>query len=461
MLHHAPAVHRHALHALRALAIGLVTATVAASAPAVAAPCRVGTICAPPTDRERTPSTPPTTAQGSIRPAYYVLAVIYAPPGTNGGKTSTQVEYASGSTAGASTAATASFKTGVKVSASAGGGVFGGATVSTDFETTSTTTDGSSLDIKKSTTSTIRVSGGGVDGIDHDKDLIYLWLNPRVDLTRTGDQVTWALRVAGPSMSIQYAYVGWLRRPATMPDGVRAALAGAGVTAADYPTILAADPFATGATTIDPARFVRTPTSIPYIPPYGPTDPVATWSFNQKSETVASTTSKAEHEYSVGIGVGASTDLVGLFKAELKTTTSFKWTSTNTMGRSAGASESANLVVGGPGYGYGGPTEIDVYWDTLYKTFMFAFAPPREATASGTVVSATGAPAAGREVTIAVGGATWRTFTDARGQFRFTGTATGDATIAVAGRTVALLAGAGAQVRIKLPLTVLGPKLPR
>ena len=47
-----------------------------------------------------------------------------------------------------------------------------------------------------------------------------------------------------------------------------------------------------------------------------------------------------------------------------------------------GASESANLIVGGPGYGYVGPTEIDVYWDTLYKPYPgYPVEPPASTTA--------------------------------------------------------------------------------
>ena len=38
------------------------------------------------------------------------------------------------------------------------------------------------------------------------------------------------------------------------------------------------------------------------------------------------------------------------------------------------SSQSATVVVGGPAFGYTGPTDVLVYWDTVYSTYMFAFA---------------------------------------------------------------------------------------
>jgi hypothetical protein len=35
--------------------------------------------------------------------------------------------------------------------------------------------------------------------------------------------------------------------------------------------------------------------------------------------------------------------------------------------------DAASVAVGGPAYGYTGPTNVLVYWDTIYSSFMFAF----------------------------------------------------------------------------------------
>lgn len=60
---------------------------------------------------------------GTVRPRYQVLTLVYAPPGTNGGKSTSSVDYGSGSTTSTTTSASSSFKAGIDVSASAGGNV--------------------------------------------------------------------------------------------------------------------------------------------------------------------------------------------------------------------------------------------------------------------------------------------------------------------------------------------------
>lgn len=101
-------------------------------------------------------------------------------------------------------------------------------------------------------------------------------------------------------------------------------------------------------------------------------------------------------------------------------TTSFQWTNTSTSGSTDVISESAAVTVGGPAFGYDGPTDVLVYWDTVYSSFMFAFAttPP---IASGKVVDVSGVPIAQREVTLVVDDHTLKTFTDLHGDFRFYG----------------------------------------
>lgn len=398
------------------------------------------------------PPPPPRTVKGTLRPKYMILTVVYAPPGTNGGKSSSQVEYGNGSTTGTTLSTSSAFKAGVKVTASAGGGLFGGATVTSEFEATKTATDTSSLDVKKSSTNIIRAPGGGKDGIDHDKDLIYLWLNPKVNLTITGSNVEWSLGVDGPAMRVTYSYVGWLKNPQTMQPNLKQLLASAGITEADFPAILAADPFARGATAIDPNRFVQTTTTLPYIPPYSAADAVPTWTYQQKGETVAAAATKVENETAVGLSIEASVDFAGLAKSSLKVADTFKWTASNTRGRSEGANQSASVTVGGPAFGYTGPIDIAVYWDTLYNSFMFAPAPDLTVTAQGTVTDAAGRPAANREIALEVGGAVRRTFTDARGQYRFVGTPKGPGRILIGKQAIPVNAVPNApKTPIKLP----------
>src|SRR5262249_16920285 len=134
----------------------------------------------------------------------------------------------------------------------------------------------SSIAINKTDSSDIVVSGPGPEsppGIDHDFDVVLLWLNPVANVVISGNNtaqiVGYSFHSKDPvnEMDVVPVYVGWLKNPSTMPPGVALALArtwadqpddgsGTGLTSNDFTTILARDPFAGGATAIDTSRFV-------------------------------------------------------------------------------------------------------------------------------------------------------------------------------------------------------------
>jgi hypothetical protein len=50
------------------------------------------------------------------------------------------------------------------------------------------------------------------DGIDHHAALIYLWLNPKIDVTSTAPgTVNWELGINGDAIEVQPIYVAWLK----------------------------------------------------------------------------------------------------------------------------------------------------------------------------------------------------------------------------------------------------------
>ncbi|MGH6847795.1 MAG: hypothetical protein ACREC0_10250 [Methylocella sp.] len=113
-----------------------------------------------------------------------------------------------------------SFKKSITISVSVKGGISEVSdTVGGSFTYAKSTTNTQGLDIKKSTTSKIQDAGPSSDGIDHDHDLIYLWLNPKIDLAVTRSSVAWALNGSDEAV-IQYVYVGELKDPSKMPPGV-------------------------------------------------------------------------------------------------------------------------------------------------------------------------------------------------------------------------------------------------
>jgi hypothetical protein len=72
-----------------------------------------------------------------------------------------------------------------------------------------------------------------------------------------------------------------------------------------------------------------------------------------------------------------------------------------------------------------------VYVDTVFNTFMFAFPPAgMAATVSGMLMGADGAPAAHAPITLTAGRVVYRSFTDAKGGYRFYGAPKGEVALA-------------------------------
>src|SRR5579871_1928342 len=158
--------------------------------------------------------------KATLAPRYFVLTVIYAPPGTQGGMSTSNVTYGSGSTTGTTTSATQAFKQSYSVTATVGAGILGnGGSVGVSFGYNHNATNNQQLAITKTASTTITDTGPSTDGINHDHDLIYLWLNPTIDVTINNKAAAWSISGA-ETADIQYVYVGWLKDPSQMPTGV-------------------------------------------------------------------------------------------------------------------------------------------------------------------------------------------------------------------------------------------------
>lgn len=118
-------------------------------------------------------ATAPPLISGTANPAYVVLLVAYAPPGT-AGKDGSLVDYEAGSTAGTSLSVSKGFKN--TIASSAGAGILG---ISSDqtFNYSQSLTNEQSIDVKKSSSNGLKIKGPPNDGILHDYDMIYVWLN--------------------------------------------------------------------------------------------------------------------------------------------------------------------------------------------------------------------------------------------------------------------------------------------
>lgn len=360
---------------------------------------------------------PPPPPAGTCRPKFMILSVIYAPPGKTGGGSASAVSYGASSSLGSTVTSSQGFNASHSVTASAGAATFFNASAS--FGTSRNTVDATSEDLKKVTSSTINRPAPAADGINHDQDQIWLWLGPTVDMSfPTPSTLEWSFNNSG-TMDIQFVFVGWLKNPSLMPTGVQSQLASYGITSADFPTMLSADPFANGATTIDASRYAPLNMTFPYEPPLNPGDPSTSTNFTAMFSSTSTSSTTATQQYSVGVSVSGGINFTPLWHASLKIDNTWTWTHTNFRSTSTGTNESASVTVGGPSFGYAGPTSIAVYYDRIYKTFLFApFVPGfGSGVVEGTIVSESDAPVADKEVVAVADGVTYRTVTNAAGEF--------------------------------------------
>ena len=137
------------------------------------------------------PPKPCPSLTGAIFPKYYVLGLVYAPPGctsTAGAQCSGQssVNYSTGSSMGTKISTSASFNVGVDVSVDTSFGIpiVGQLTVGVSGGYSTTSSDSTTQTVTKSQSLEIAVSGSG-DGVNHNADYFILLLNPAVALTKS------------------------------------------------------------------------------------------------------------------------------------------------------------------------------------------------------------------------------------------------------------------------------------
>ena len=190
--------------------------------------------------------------------------------------------------------------------------------------------------------------------------------------------INWQLAVnqregAGDVMNVVYVYASWLANGgALMPSDIKQQLDDAKLTREDYNTILSTNPFTSGVTTPPPNRYaLASRTTIPYEPPQTPDGSVATTTHTLTNENLQSSTQSVQLQYSVNL-----TTKSGFIVGSLEDSENVEWTNTSSTETTASSTQSASAEVGGPAYGYGGPTEIDLYLDTVFNTFAFVFKQP-------------------------------------------------------------------------------------
>lgn len=328
---------------------------------------------------------------------YVVLGVIYSPPGAR-----SNVQFNKSQELGItrntsktwtnSINATASFEVGVIVAS--GSLSITGSWVNTHKDSVTT-----SLTTASGTGSTWN---GASDGINHDNDVIIVWLNPQIKttasnlqnpLTATVSQDFESNQAYGQAqidsgdpvdinvMDLAFLTVGELRNPATMnPNGnglkVRRVWAGAGeaLTQADFNEILNYNPYWNPNNIPTPASFgnrYKWITTIPYLP----NNTNSGYDTNKYSNTKSTTNSNTE---SIGVTWTAGAGISKFFAAGSKLSYQMSWgqeyTDTATDTKTVQTTFSVVGPVSTPTSPWLGPQSLNVYRDNLFGTYMFTYA---------------------------------------------------------------------------------------
>jgi hypothetical protein len=380
---------------------------------------------------------------GALDPEYRVIGVLYSPPGRNGGNSSS-VTYGSNISYSAQTETTKTFKQNYSLQATLEipliSDLLKSFSASANAGFTLTSTNRNSLALKNSSVASETHNGPDRDGIHHDEDELMLWLNPRVYFAAHGNSTDWTLEVNpddhnGTDIERLTVKIGWLKGTMPMPPGVAAELAHHRITPADYPDLLAHDEFANGNTAVDPNQFVRTGLSFPYEPPTSQNGAPNTYTLTLANDVTAVTSTTKSRDSTVGAQVAGTIPLSQYLNLRLNSSTQFTWTYQTTNTATAISGESAQATVKGPSFGYTGPVNITVWFDTMYKTFLFEFVRTAQPSLRGIVRSTLNEPLAHVFVYLRKGGRLYQTVTNARGEYRLYDHTPGAANVWVTGAT--------------------------
>jgi len=317
---------------------------------------------------------------GSVYPKYQVLSVIYAPPGR-----SSFVNYGQSTELGTSSSWGSSITKSTMLTSVLQIGFLSPINTSQTWTQRADTTK--TISVNKSSSLSISVPGplNSNVGIDHNYDIIQVWLNPKADFTVISDNgAKWKYsfdpRDPVNEMDVVPLYVHELKNPSTIPAGKAQLLArtwagtGQGLTTNDYAKILARDPFANGSTNIDPIRFhLQIGQTLAYDPPPCGGQPL-TNTYTEGYQTKTTDEQTATDSYSVSYTKTAGLPkFTSWLSANFTNQTTLTWEHKWGHQASQSSGNTATLSITGPSScTYSGPVDVQVYQDNVYGTFMFA-----------------------------------------------------------------------------------------
>lgn len=333
------------------------------------------------------PMDPYPSTVGNMTPKYLILTIVYAAPGSKNCAASSTLKYSAESTLGSDVSASHSVKADSSIGAtvSVGTGVVGNSgSISVSVGHSDEHGGSSDADVKMTNYSGFAGSKSCQDGINHDDDQIYLLLGPELQLkiveAPDSTQVTWT-PVDGSMNGVQWVTVGQLKGLEPLSDGMTQAISDYGLDSGDFAEILNADPFAADPNgTPDPGRFSRVQfdggsgnvSTFAYEPSPNPDFMPGQMEVTLTRDQTDTSADNYEFDNSVGINIEGSSGLGPVFSAKVNAELKWTWTYKSSVSTSSEHKTTADFTIGVPSMDYTGPTQVAVYYDSVFNTFAFA-----------------------------------------------------------------------------------------
>ena len=358
-------------------------------------------------DGEGTCKPLPQVKTGSMTPAYYLITILYAPPGAK-----SKASYTTGSTAGTTTSVSTAFSNGIKA------GITGNVILTADYQVSTQNTE--SFQVTKTVANILDINSVN-DTIQHGQDLFYIWVSPVLNYSQVpapGMPVNLSFASAPSATNIVQLTANELAQPQTIASWKQPLIKN--FTQSDFAQMASTDPWLSSGYQLDPNRYVPVgqlqldgPDQAGDYPGQG-----ASVSDSQVNCHTGATSTK------IGVDWGFTSG-PELFGQEEKATVveSLSWTSTSSVGNCNGSTQTALVDLATPTVDY--HDVIDVYEDSVYHTFAYVSESGGAgfhadiADISGTLKDSAGKALANQSILIKFANGKTRTvFTNAQGVYR-------------------------------------------
>lgn len=357
----------------------------------------------------------PGGSSGIMIPKYYLLAILYAPPGN-----ASSVSYGNGSTFGATTSTSNMLGTGLTV------GVTGNFTLTNNYQVSSTS--GSTFQINKTTTNSI-TAFSTADSVDHSKDLFYIWVHPQVNYSQAYEGAPVDISFAASSiqsLDVVTLDANQLMGKEAIASDQKASLLD--LTPEDLVKIASQDPFSNPSYKLDPQRF-HYMDQVQYAGPPAAGELATSTPYSISDSSTGCKTESGTVADTVTIGGSGGFNFFGAGENVVVVGT-VTWNRTQSTGNCSGTIQTFTFTPHTTTIGE--RRVVDVYEDSVFHTFMFVDDTPKiinPATIpalTGTLKNGEGKPLQNQLVAITFpNGISRKLYTDANGDFSIFNASTG------------------------------------